>query len=158
MRSVLFVCSANVCRSPMAKSIFRQQLDRKAKRIKWKVESAGTWGLDGCEMAEGVKKVLQEMGIETPVHAARTVEREMLKSFNLILTMEKGHKEALRVEFPEVGERVYLLSEMVGESSDIRDPMGKGQEEFRAAAQKIASILERGYERIAFLAKPKKRG
>lgn len=157
MRSVLFVCTANVCRSPMAEVILRQQLKQKAKRSKWKVESAGTWGLDGSEMAEGVKKVLEEMGIDIPSHAARTVDREMLNSFSLILTMEKGQKEALRAEFPEVGERVYLLSEMAGESSEIRDPMGKEQEEFRAAARKIASILERGYERIAFLAKPRKR-
>jgi protein-tyrosine-phosphatase len=142
----------------MAEAILRHQLVRKKVRVKWRLESAGTWGLDGSDMAEGVKNVLEEMGITPLAHTARTVDRDMLHSVSLILTMEKGQKEALRVEFPEVGERIFLISEMVGESTEIRDPMGKGQDEFRATARKLSSILERGFERISILAKPRKRG
>jgi protein-tyrosine-phosphatase len=97
------------------------------------------------------------MGINSPDHKARTVDRAMHNSYNLILTMEQGQKEALKVEFPEVGDRIHLISEMVGESIDIRDPMGKEIDVFRTTARKISSILLQGMGRITTLAKPRKR-
>jgi protein-tyrosine phosphatase len=114
----------------------------------WRVESAGTWGLDGSDMADSVKVVLKERGITPETHAARTVNAEMLNAFDLILTMEKGQQEALRIEFPEVAERVYLLSEMIGERFNINDPIGQSLTEFRNTARNIATILDEGFEKI----------
>jgi len=114
----------------------------------WRVESAGTWGIDGSDMAEGVRTVLEEMGIKPGSHSARTVTAEMLNAFDLILTMERGQKEALKIEFLKSAGRVYLLSEMVGERFDIRDPIGEPIDEFRQTAKIIDSILNQGFDRI----------
>ena len=66
--------------------------------------------------------------------------------------MEKGHKEAISIEFPEVKEKVYLLSEMVGEYHDIRDPIGGTMDDFRETVEELDRILTDGFEEISRLA------
>jgi protein-tyrosine phosphatase len=156
MPSLLFVCTANVCRSPLAVVLMKDKLTRLKKSTgtplgEWRIESAGTWGMDGSDMAVGVRTVLVEMGIKPGNHSARTVNAELLNAFDLILTMERGQKEALKVEFLESAGRVYMLSEMIGERFDIRDPMGEPIEEFRQTARLIETILNQGFDRIKFL-------
>jgi len=124
----------------------------------WRIESAGTWGLDGRDMAEGVRQVLLEMGIKPGTHSARTVNAEMLSAFDLILTMERGQEEALKIEFSDSAGRVYMLSEMVQERFDIRDPMGGPIEEFRGTARIIETILSQGFDRIKHLTGDRQRG
>jgi protein-tyrosine phosphatase len=67
---------------------------------------------------------MKTMGLDTSGHRSRRVTGEMMADFDLILTMEAGHKEALLVEFPELAGRIYMLSEMVGDRRDIADPIG----------------------------------
>jgi protein-tyrosine phosphatase len=153
MSTLLFVCTANICRSPMAEFLMKDKLAKLGSLAEnpandWRVGSAGTWGMDGSDMAEGVRAVLEEMGIKPGRHFARTVTAEMLNAFDLILTMERGQKEAIKIEFLTSAERVYMLSEMVGERFDIRDPMGEPIDEFRQTAKIIDSILNRGFDRI----------
>jgi protein-tyrosine-phosphatase len=157
MPSVLFVCTANICRSPMAVALFKRKIASLPDKDEWRVESAGTWGLDGSGITEGVRVVLEEKGVECEEHVARTVDREMLSSFDIILTMEKDHKEALKIEFPELSERIYLLSEMVGERFDVRDPIGRPLSEVRKTARIIEMVLDKGFSRICELAETRKR-
>ena len=149
MPSVLFVCTANVCRSPMAEALWRSRL---AEEAGWRVESAGTWALDGQLAARYAQQVLKGRGSDLSQHRSRVVDKELLESFNLILVMEQGHKEALRFEFPGVASRVYLLSEMVDESRDIHDPIGGSLLDFEDTAREIDRILEKGSEKIRRLA------
>jgi protein-tyrosine-phosphatase len=124
----------------------------------WRVESAGTWGMDGSDMAERVRIVLEEMGIKPGSHSARTVTAKLLNEFDLILTMEKGQKEAIKIEFSESADRVFMLSEMVGEHFDLHDPMGEPIDEFRQTAKIIDTILNRGFNRIKQFIGDRERG
>ena len=119
----------------------------------WRVELAGTWAMDGQQAVTRAQLVLQEMGLDVSDHYSRTVTSEMLSSFNLILTMERGHKEALRTEFPEVAQRVFMLSEMINAMYDIQDPVGGSIAGFRETLNEIENILARGSELITRLAK-----
>jgi protein-tyrosine phosphatase len=80
------------------------------------------------------------------------VTKQILDRFNLVLTMEQGHKEALRAEFPQCADRVFMLSELVGERHDIRDPIGGSLVDFRATVKELDRILTEGYEKIKQLA------
>ena len=97
MPSILFVCTANICRSPLVEALFRDMVSDEP--VEWKVESAGTWALTGEPVAQKSQQVLAERNLDASKHHARSVTLELLSSFNLILTMEKGHKEALQEEF-----------------------------------------------------------
>lgn len=145
MHTVLFVCTANICRSPMAMGLLRQMVGNAED---WRIESAGTWSISGEPAAWNTQMILDQRGINIRNHRSRPVNRDLLKEFNLILVMEAGQKEALRVEFPEVADRVYLISEMVGGSYNIPDPMGFSIESFEETAREISQILEKGFDKI----------
>lgn len=152
MPGILFVCTANICRSPMAAGIFNQLVQERADGEVWRIESAGTWGFDGEEASFGSQTVMSEMGIYISDHRSRRVTFEILAAFDLILTMESGHKEALQVEFPEISDRVYMLSEMGNEIKDIPDPIGGPITEYETTAQLIKKYLMDGLEKIQGLA------
>ncbi len=154
--SVLFVCTANICRSPMAAALLRARLEKERADWKdWRVGSAGTWALEGEPAAKNSRQVMIERGLDISQHKAQTVTVQLLNDYNLILTMEPGQKEALQVEFPAVARRVFLLGEMDGSMSAIDDPYGGSVEQYRTAAEKMDAILASGMERIIPLATEK---
>jgi protein-tyrosine-phosphatase len=136
----------------MASAIFQHLLAESGEAANWRVESAGTWAIDGMAVASGTEQVLQKRGLEIGDHRARTITREMIASFDLILTMERGHKEALWTEFPEHSGRIYMLSEMAGFSFDINDPIGGPLSYFEATAQELTILLAQGIEKLKNLA------
>jgi protein-tyrosine-phosphatase len=119
----------------------------------WRVESAGTWGLDGDRAAPGSMAVMQGVGVDISDHRARSVSEELLREFDLVLTMENGQKEALRMEFPEYAERIYLISEMAGGKRDVEDPYGGPYSGYEQAAEEIQHYLDEGMQTILQLAR-----
>jgi protein-tyrosine phosphatase len=134
----------------MAMALFQSQVERESEQ--WRIESAGTWALDGYASNAQTQIVLAERGLDISAHRSRRVNREILNSFDLVLTMEAGQQEALQLEFPDLAERIYMLSQMVGLRYNIADPIGGPDEEFRSTADEIAQILADGYETILRLA------
>jgi len=104
--------------------LLSQMLEEKRIDGDWRVESAGTWGLEGDPAAAGSQAVMNNIGIDISEHRARRVDYELLQVYDLILTMENGHKEALCMEFPDFSDRIYMLSEMADQKQDIGDPYG----------------------------------
>ena len=150
MPSILFVCTANMCRSPMAMVMFKSQVDQLDEE--WDVASAGTWAGEGARATPMARLSMSARGLDLSDHRSQLVGEDLLRSYALILTMERGHKEALGIEFPEVKDKVYLLSEMVGENHDIRDPIGGSMDDFRDTVEELDRILTDGYEEISKLA------
>ena len=150
MRSVLFVCAANICRSPMAMGLFSDQVFPDAGD--WQIASAGVFAPVGYPAAQNTLAVLNQRGIDLSQHRSSQITREMMQTFNLILTMERGQKEALRIAFPKQAPKVYLLTEMIGEYWEIVDPIGGPLVDFEETAREIQHLLTAGYERICSLA------
>lgn len=118
----------------------------------WQIESAGTWTITGQPAASNTLLVLSARGIDIQDHRSRPISRDYLSQFKLILTMESGHKEALRVEFPEIAHKVHLVSEMIGAGYNIDDPMGGSSEDFEETAAEFERIFDLGFEKIIQLA------
>ncbi len=151
MANVLFICTANICRSPMAMAIFRHKLNESEYKD-WKVASAGTWARPGHPAPEFGRRLMSSIGMDISRHRSRVVTAELLDGADLILTMEQGHKEALRAEFPGAARRVFLLTEMVGYEQSIQDPYGASFEEWRETAKEIGMYIDQGFDRIVELA------
>ena len=148
MPAILFICTANICRSPMASAIFNEMLKENNISEHWRVESAGTWALDGQSAADGSQSVMDDRGFDISDHRSKGLSGELLNSFDLILTMEWGHKEALRTEFQEIVGRIYLLSEMANQSGNVDDPYGGPISGYEETAREIEGLLKAGYEKI----------
>ncbi len=149
MPSILFVCTANQFRSPLAAACLLLAIDHEDTDTKWVVESAGTWttpGLPAATSAIQVAKQLRLTGLDH--HLTRQLDRQLLDQFDLIVVMESGHKEAILTEFPSVCNRVYLLSELVDDFPyDIPDPVGPGVDPGEVGRD-LYRILARGKEKI----------
>jgi protein-tyrosine-phosphatase len=85
-------------------------------------------------------------------HRSRAATRDVIEPFSALLVMEQRHKDALQEAFPDLAERVLLLTEIVGQDGDIWDPIGTEIGNYRALADQIQGIIEGGIERIHKLA------
>ena len=133
----------------MAAALFRARLKKeRADWQSWRVDSAGTWALEGEMAALHSRQIMLQHGLDISSHRARTVTAEMLNDYDLILTMEPGQKEALQVEFASVAKRVFLLSEMEGSLTPISDPYGGPPEGYQKTAEKLDQMLANGMQRI----------
>jgi len=141
MPTILFVCSANMCRSPMAEALFRNLLQQRVMDGDWDIASAGVWAYDGSRASEGAIKALRLKGIDLSGHRARGISLAMMHDSDLILVMESNHKEALQAAFPKHSKKVYLLSEMVGMKHDILDPIGGTLADYTDTAAELEQLL-----------------
>lgn len=151
-KTVLFVCTGNLCRSPMAAGLLRHRLAEDDLDDVYQVRSAGTWAVTGRPAAAYARRVMSERGIDIADHLARDVTAEVVADADLILVMTEAHREALVAEFPEAQPKIYLFSEMIDKSYDIADPYGSSLAHYEYCAGDLETIIEAGYERILSLA------
>jgi protein-tyrosine-phosphatase len=152
MPSVLFVCTANRFRSPLAAAFLRKNLEELGMSNAWHVSSAGTWAAPGLPVMPGIAEAARDFGIDLSSHQSVRVNRHILSKYDLILVMEASQKEALVTEDPGLRERVYPLSEVTERRSyDIPDALGSTQEMLAVVAE-LDSLIRRGLESICILA------
>lgn len=115
-----------------------------------KVDSAGTAALSSYGIYGILEKVLKEEDIEISNHKPTQVTPQMVKDADLILVMERKHKQAILEMAPEAEDRVFLLKEFAGETEnlDIPDPIGHPEEIYRKRLQEIKGYLINMLKRI----------
>jgi protein-tyrosine phosphatase len=152
MPSILFVCTANRFRSPLAAALLQHSLEKTGIAESWRIGSAGTWATPGQPVLPSVSKAAQGFGIDLSGHRSTRVSRQLLSNYDLILVMQAGQKEALLSEFPELGEHIYLLSEVVERRSyDIPDSLGRENDVTEISAD-LEALIQRGLDYICVLA------
>lgn len=152
MPSILFVCTANRFRSPLAAAFLRKYLEERGIAASWHVSSAGTWAMPGLPVMPGIAEAARSFGIDLSNHQSVRVNRHILSRFDLILVMQASQKEALLTEDPRLQERVYLLSDVAERRSyDIPDALGSEQETLEVITE-LDSLMRRGLESICVLA------
>lgn len=149
---ILFVCTANMCRSPMAEYLLRARLPRGARVS---VSSAGVVAAANARATAEAVQVMAEKNIDMSGHRSRNLTPELVRSATLIVTMTRAHRDMIMRTYPEAADRVRLLTEF-GSSptpSDLEDPIGSPVEVYRktrdeidrALSDLIVYLAERGY-------------
>ena len=152
MPSILFVCTANRFRSPLAAAILKQILHHMGMSDSWEIASAGTWAETGQPALSHIAEAAQRLGIDLSPHRSRRVSEALLSGYDLILVMQASQREALLSEFPSLEERVYLLSHVVERRCyDIPDVPGSAHGVLEVIAE-LQSLIRRGTESICVLA------
>ena len=154
MFHILFVCKANLCRSPLAAAFFLRRVEEEGQSGDWNIQSAGTWTVAGQPVPQNVLKLARIMGISLKCHRTQQVNDDLLSGQDLIVVMEKGQREALRIEFPAHQRKVYLLSELAEyREYDIDDPARRGAGiSIHETALALSRLVDRAYPTICQLA------
>ena len=153
MPSVLFVCTADRFRSPFAAALFRHRLEQESDGRDWSVGSAGTWADSNKVVIPPMKRIASHLHLDLSAHKSRRISRELLDSYNLVLVMESNQREALLVEFPEIRNRLFLLSEVaVGQAYNIPDPHAQPGDTLQDVAAELQDLIDKGYKNVYDLA------
>ncbi len=152
MSAILFVCTGNLCRSPMAAGLLRKRLAEEGLDHRHRVFSAGVWAVDGNPASENAVEVMAERGIDISDHIAHTINAGDVAEADLILVMSREHGRMIRNTWPQYEWKIHRLSEMSGKRQDIQDPYGGPIEEYRATADIIDHYIEQGFQKILELA------
>jgi protein-tyrosine phosphatase len=152
--NILFVCTGNTCRSPLAEVIARQALELRA----WghvSVDSAGTSAVWGAPASEGSRAAAVAMGLDLSGHRSQPVTSELVQSADIILAMTSNH--VLAVEAMGEDAKVSLLSEFIDgpeAGEPIADPIGGSPDDYTKARDLIARAVEGLLIRLSAILSP----
>ena len=144
MVRILFVCTGNTCRSPMAEAILR---DKGLDGVE--VRSAGVYAVEGQGASVHAQSVLAENEIAHE-HRSSLLSFEQIDWATSILTMTESHKMAIFRQFPEAAEKIFTLKEFAGSlmDRDVTDPYGGPIEIYRETFREINASIEKMIGRL----------
>lgn len=125
---ILFVCTGNTCRSPLAAVM--------ARALGADAESAGLCPEEGCPASEGARRAAARRGLDLSRHRARRVTQALMQAAEKVYAMTPAHASALKEAFPAEKDKVFTLSPA------IRDPFGGGDDIYEQCAWDLEDALK----------------
>ncbi|MBS1485417.1 MAG: low molecular weight protein arginine phosphatase [Opitutales bacterium] len=146
--SVIFLCTGNICRSPMGEGLLKHAiagLDDSSPLKKLRVLSAGVYGEDGMRATDNAVVALKKVGVDISDHVAQTLTSDMLKSCFALFAMTRSHLQSVMYDFPKEvlpPHMMTLLTLVPGAKSvDIMDPYGYGLRTYMDVRDEIVSAI-----------------
>ena len=147
---VIFVCSGNICRSPMAAVIAAPKFDERG--ISHRIISAGTLGLVNRRADAHAIAAVAEWGLDLSDHRSQSANSGILKLADVIAVMSPSHTRHITRHAPTLRARVLELWRFAppsrGALREISDPIGRDLEAFRLARDRIAESIEGWLDRL----------
>ena len=144
IRNILFVCTGNTCRSPLAEGFLKKLLERNSL-CEMEIGSAGLTALPGSPASFHSVRVALENSVSLEEHQARLVTPELIDNAGLIVVMEPGHQKQLLDLYPKVSDKIYLLRHFARYGSQergIHDPYGHNLEAYRFCFEDIKECVQ----------------
>ncbi|HHT51275.1 MAG TPA: low molecular weight protein arginine phosphatase [Eubacteriaceae bacterium] len=154
MKTILFVCTGNTCRSPMAAGILKDLIEKSPPGDNSiEVKSAGLMVFEKGPAHPNAIKVTKDKGIDISDHTSQQLTLELMERADLILTMTQSHRDQIIIVEPKYKDKVYTLLEFIQEEGetenvDIADPFGLSKEEYEKTAQQLTWAIEKALPKI----------
>ena len=143
-KKILFVCTGNTCRSPMAEAIFNDTAEKEG--LKFYAESAGIFA-NGSQASDNSVTVMRELGFDISGRKSKQITAEMIDEAEYVITLTNSHRDMLNAMFGET-EKITTLAEAACESGDVADPYGGNVEEYRGCRDMIKDMILKLTERL----------
>lgn len=140
--NVLIVCHANVCRSPAAEMLFkfRQRAVSRTASTPIAFHSAGIRAMNGRGMDPVMRRLLAEQGVASGIHFSRRLDRQLVRSADLVLVSERAQVGAVEALDPAARGKVYPLGKWE-DDSDVADPHGGAEAAYRESLVLIEHLV-----------------
>ncbi len=152
MKTVLFVCTGNTCRSSMAEGLFRDMVKNRGLQDELNIESAGVFAASGQPASPQAIEAMKRQSIDINNHKSRQLTKQMIEKADLILTMTNNHKRAIISMDSEAVGKTFTLNEYAHENKskhrDIMDPYGFPVEEYEKSLIEIKNALINVIEKL----------
>ena len=139
--NILFVCTANICRSPMAAAFFLD-LCKKAGRTDVNVDSAGISAVSGTWASFEAIELMLRNGVNMTAHTSKSLDASLIEWADLIVCMAAQHQNAVVALSPKATSKTRLLLEFSDASGDLPDPFGGTYEYYVACLEKMQPALQ----------------
>ena len=147
MPNILFVCTGNTCRSPIAAALLQERL-HEVNETDWIVTSAGIRANNGEPATPYSVQLMAERGIDLSEHRSHTFDFDLIRPSALILCMEKTQVDWIKAHYPEKCGNIYMLSELSGRQIDVPDPYGGTLAVYQQMVSDLMTLIDAGLPRI----------
>ncbi|MDP3044033.1 MAG: low molecular weight protein arginine phosphatase [Eubacteriales bacterium] len=147
MITILFVCTGNTCRSPMAAGLARHLLAQGGE-LRVQVLSAGVWALPGAKATEEAVEALAEQGIDISEHRSTMLTADLIEQADVVLTMTATHKQNVLQAGGQAEHKVFTIGEYARMGGDLADPFGGSLAVYRQYAARLEILIKLGLKRL----------
>jgi len=144
---VLFVCTGNTCRSPIAEGLFRKELKNAGRADIEVMGSCGVATHDGYSMSRESEQVLKEHDAVLPSFTSTAIREDLVEEADFIFAMTQSHLDVILANFPEYAEKCHLMcafkdfGHSLGKGMDVSDPIGQGLCAYQDTAEMLLMAI-----------------